>query len=111
MLYLRLCLDKPGSAELRSAHRLDHRNYTGSFVGEGGPIRVVQGGPLLAGDADGAILGSFLVVEANSIEDVQRFHDEDPFTVVGLFDRVDIIRWDRHIGGGVAYVPGSPKVS
>jgi uncharacterized protein YciI len=29
---------------------------------------------------------------------VQRFHDNDPFTIAGLFEEVRIHRWDRHVG-------------
>ena len=42
--------------------------------------------------------GSFLVLEAEALEDVQRFHNEDPFTRAQLFERADVVRWDRHVG-------------
>jgi hypothetical protein len=32
------------------------------------------------------------------IEAAARFHDEDPFTRAQLFERADVVRWDRHIG-------------
>jgi len=43
-------------------------------------------------------VGSFMVVEADSLAAVQRFHDNDPFTVAGLFEDVRIHRWDKHVG-------------
>ena len=55
-------------------------------------------GPMCTSDADDTNIGSFMIVEAASTADVQAFHDGDPFTLRGIFDRVEIIRWDRHIG-------------
>jgi len=92
MLYVRLCLDKPGTEQLRNQHRSAHRGYLASGVAE-----LVQAGPLMASD-DGKNIGSFMVIEADSLPAVQRFHDDDPFTQAGLFEEVIIHRWDKHIG-------------
>ena len=107
MLYLRVCFDKPDSSALRASERLAHRTYIASFLPEGGYVRVVQAGPMCGTDTDDTNVGSFMVVEADSIEAAQRFHNEDPFTKAGLFSRADLVRWDRHIGGGGTYVPNS----
>jgi uncharacterized protein YciI len=47
------------------------------------------------------------VVEADSLADVKRFHDNDPFSRAGLFERADVVMWDRHIGNPdqAKYVP------
>ena len=92
MLFLRLCLDKPEAAELRKANRDEHRAYLAS-----GTVEVVQAGPLL--DEAGAMLGSMIIVNAGSLDEVRSFHEGDPFTKAGLFDRVILQRWDRHVGG------------
>jgi uncharacterized protein YciI len=108
MLYLRLCFDKRGGSELRAQHVGRHREYIGSHVGAPhGGIEVVQGGPMSASDDLSQQMGSFLVIEAASIEDAKRFHEEDPFTRAGLFERADVVRWDRHIGNPdqTQYVP------
>ncbi len=34
--------------------------------------------------------GSLIVIEADSLEDAQRFAREDPYTVHGVFERVDV---------------------
>ncbi|MBJ7437795.1 MAG: YciI family protein [Sphingopyxis sp.] len=91
MLFLRLCIDKPDALELRNQHRDDHRAYLGSGV-----AKIVQAGPLL--DESGDMAGSMIIVDAESLGDVQAFHDDDPFTKVGLFDKVLLYKWDRHIG-------------
>ena len=107
MLYLRICFDKQDAAALRAEVHKRHREYVASFLGGRDDIRVVQGGPMCAGDNTGANIGSFLVVEAPSLQHAERFHDNDPFTRAGLFERSHVVRWDRHIGnaGYAEYVP------
>ena len=69
MLYLRICFDKQGGSDLRAQHVKRHREYIGSHVGAPrGGIEVVQGGPMSASDDLSQQIGSFLVVEAASIE-------------------------------------------
>ena len=108
MLYLRICFDKSDGGALRDQLRQRHREYIGAHVGQTrNGIAVVQGGPMCATDDISRNVGSFLVVEAETLEAVRRFHDEDPFTGAGLFERSDVVRWDRHIGnaGQAEYVP------
>lgn len=108
MLYLRICFDKEGSGELRSQLVKSHREYIASHVAERREgVQVVQGGPMCLTDDLEQNAGSFLVVDADSLEDTKRFHDNDPFTAAGLFARADVVRWDRHIGneGQTAYRP------
>src|SRR3546814_9730679 len=81
MLYIRLCFDKPGTEDLRNEHRAAHRAYLQSGV-----IKLVQAGPLMADDGSKNI-ASFMVVEADSLDEVKSFHENDPFTKVGLYDR------------------------
>lgn len=91
MLFLRLCLDKSDGGGLRQVHRDDHRAYLASSAAS-----IFQAGPLL--DGDGRMIGSLIIVDADDIDDVRRFHDDDPFTRAGLFETVLLSRWDKHIG-------------
>jgi uncharacterized protein len=81
------CLDGPGAAgrraELLPAHsaRLADRRASGT-----GP-RLVAYGPLLA---DGTHVGSLFVVAAAERDEVDRFVAEDPFTLGGVWARVDV---------------------
>jgi uncharacterized protein YciI len=93
MLYVRLCFDKPNSGALRERLRPEHRAYLRS-----GAIKLVQAGPLCVGDTDSTNLASFMVVEADSRDQVLRFHENDPFTMGGLYGDVHIYRWDKHFG-------------
>ena len=38
-------------------------------------------------------------IEADSREEVMRYHEEDPFVKLGVFERTWIVRYDRHMGG------------
>jgi uncharacterized protein YciI len=107
MLYLRICFDKKDGGALRGEILQRHREYIASHLGGDKAVKVVQAGPMCVGDDLTRNLGSFLVVEAPSLADVQQFHDNDPFTRAALYERADVVRWDRHIGNtpGEKYVP------
>ena len=107
MLYLRICFDKKDGGALRAELLNRHREYIAGHLGGDKVVKVVQGGPMCVGDDTTANLGSFLIVEAASLADVQQFHDNDPFTRANLFERADVVRWDRHIGNPAQekYVP------
>ncbi|VFR32385.1 hypothetical protein ANK1_4154 [plant metagenome] len=62
------------------------------------PLKLVVAGPLCESDESDGNIASFMIVEADSIEDVRRMHDGDPFTRAGVFGDVHIHRWDKHIG-------------
>jgi uncharacterized protein YciI len=98
MLYIRLCIDKAGQPELRESTRAEHRAYVMPILQQGSVPRLVQGGPLCVNDEDDTIFASFMIIEADSVEQVMRFHEGDPFTKAGLYEQVYIHRWDRHVG-------------
>jgi len=98
VLYLRICFDADGIDDLRNELRQTHRAYLKPFAEGKESVRVVQAGPMCISDSDDTNLGSFLIVEAPSFADLQRFHDNDPFTAGGVFGEVRLLRWDRHIG-------------
>ena len=98
MLYLRLCFDRPGAADLREALRANHRAYLKSHVAGEQEVRVVLAGPLCVSDSDDTNLASMMVLEAGSLDEVLTFHRRDPFTEGGLYERADIHRWDKHLG-------------
>ncbi|NMM04090.1 YciI family protein [Paraburkholderia sp. RP-4-7] len=98
MLYVRICFDKPGTTELREMHRAAHRAYFKPNLEAGADVRLVQAGPMCVSDQDDTNLGSFMILEADSLAAAQRFHEGDPFTQVGLYGQVFIHRWDRHVG-------------
>ncbi len=60
--------------------------------------KTIQAGPLCAGDTDDTNTGSFFIVEADTREQVVKFHENDPLTKAGLYGEVLIHRWDKHLG-------------
>lgn len=93
MIYLRFCIDAPGSFDIRMKHRDERRAYLYS-----GQVKILEGGPLCAGDDNDTYIGTFMKIEAASREEVMRYHSEDPFVKLGVFERSWIVRYDRHMG-------------
>ncbi|GAA3016379.1 hypothetical protein K388_06116 [Streptomyces sp. KhCrAH-43] len=84
MLWAIHCLDAPGSAALRAAQRPAHS----ARLREAG-VRPVLYGPLVAADGTTAV-GSLIVVEAGTRDEVEEFATGDPFAVSGVWERIDI---------------------
>jgi len=59
---------------------------------------VVQSGPLFATDGSGTKTGALVVFEAQDAAEVEAFSAADPYVVNGVYDRIEILRWDRTIG-------------
>ncbi|WP_297510659.1 YciI family protein [uncultured Caulobacter sp.] len=89
-LFVVYCKDKPGALELRMATRPTHLDYLN------GATLVKAAGPLLS-DA-GEPIGSMLILEAEDRAVAQAFVDNDPYTLAGLFERVEIQGWRVGVG-------------
>lgn len=85
------CIDKPGSLALRMATREAHFAYVRAHPGV---IRLA--GPFL--DAAGEMTGSLLLIEAADIAAARAFSAADPYTLAGLFERVEIRPWRATVG-------------
>ena len=79
------CLDVPGQPGLRDKHYDAHRAYLKSQT----DVYLVMTGPLLD-DAGDTRIGSLLIVQADDLETVRRFSDNDPFHTNGVFGEVRI---------------------
>ena len=88
--FVLICIDKPGSLELRMATRQAHFAYAGEHKG----IRL--GGPFL--DETGDMAGSLIIMDADDIEAARAFSANDPYTKAGLFERVEIRPWRATFG-------------
>lgn len=82
MLYALICEDKADSEDLRKATRADHLAYIGDF-------NVQLAGPMLSDDGE-HMIGSIILLEADSLEDAQTFAASDPYKLAGLFESVTI---------------------
>jgi uncharacterized protein YciI len=76
---------------VRDAHRERLRNPVGHAV------KVVAGGPTLS-ETDGAMNGSLLIVQADSIEAVRRFVADDPYSLAQVYADVQIRPWQWGLG-------------
>lgn len=85
--------DKPGEgAAIRAATRQAHLDWIATKPGV-----VKLGGPFLT--EDGAMAGSLLIIEAESLEAAKAFHADDPYTQAGLFEHSTVDSWRVTVGG------------
>ena len=84
-------MDKPDSLEVRMAARERHLAYVAAHSD-----MVRLGGPFL--DGEGRMIGSMIVVEAESLGAAQAFHAADPYREAGLFDASDVRPWRVTLG-------------
>ena len=82
-LFVLHCLDKPNALEVRMGAREAHLAYVG---GKRDILKL--GGPML--DAQGQMAGSLLIVEVADKSAAEAFSAADPYTLAGLWQRVDI---------------------
>lgn len=90
-LYALMCFDKPDSLALRMANRESHLAYAREHM-----ARIRVAGPFL--DDAGDMAGSMFLIEAESRAEVQAFNAADPYTLAGLFERVEIRGWRVTLG-------------
>ena len=90
MIIARIAYDAPGKDEQRKALFEAHRAHLRS-----GMARIVQSGPLFDTDAK---RGALVVFEAEDLAEVERFNAADPYVVNGVYDRIELLRWDKTIG-------------
>lgn len=91
MLIALIAHDKAGALEVRKANRDAHLAY----LKETGCVQ--QAGPLL--NADGDMTGSLIILDLPDMAAAKAWRDGDPYGVAGLFESVQLIQWNRVIGG------------
>lgn len=90
MLFVIHGIDKPHSL-VRSQLLDEHREYLA-----GSKMRIVASGPLLD-DLD-RMIGSVVVVECDSREQVDELMVSEPFNKAGLYESLHINRWHQRVG-------------
>lgn len=91
MLVALIAHDKPGALPVRNENRPAHVEYLKSGTA------VQQAGPLL--DAAGDMVGSLIILDVADMDEARAWADGDPYGKAGLFKSVDLIPWNRVIGG------------
>jgi uncharacterized protein YciI len=90
-LYVISWLDKPNSLQTRVGAREAHLDY---IKAQGGKVKL--GGPYL--DEAGQMIGSLMVVEAESLDEAKAFHAQDPYRLAGLFESSSVTPWRATVG-------------
>ncbi len=78
--------------DLRARFIEAHRPYMASH-----PINIISSGPLLADDSD-EMIGSLLIIEAESRDEVDAFLAEEPMAKAGLYESLTVSRWFQRVG-------------
>ena len=93
MKYVLVCEDRKDGLELRLANREKHLAFIGGLG-----ARVSLAGPMLSDDGE-RMVGSVLIIEADSAEDIRQIADSDPYAQAGLFEKVTIRPFRQVIPG------------
>lgn len=91
MLFVVHCLDRAGALDVRLANYEAHKAYLAAAG-----IRTIVSGPLLGPDHE-TMVGSFLLVEADSEDAVRQFNANDPFARAGLWESVHIHPFSKRV--------------
>jgi len=89
--FVLFCVDKPGSLELRMATREAHLAYMRDKA-----AMMKLGGPML--NDNGEMAGSLLIVEAPDRAAAINLNAHDPYTLAGLWERVDVKAFKATLG-------------
>lgn len=84
--------DKVGATQVRLDNRDAHLSWIKTRLDQ-----VKLAGPML-NDETGGMIGSVLIIEAETREDLDVLLSEDPYTKAGLFDTVEISSFKWVIG-------------
>ena len=95
MLFAMIGIDKdPDGLERRKSVRREHIEYLGTL---GDKIKVA--GPFMSEDGSKPV-GSLIVYEAESIDEVKQIIADDPYTAADVFETVEIRPWNWLFGDG-----------
>ncbi|MGY9045920.1 hypothetical protein P775_02265 [Puniceibacterium antarcticum] len=91
MLVALIARDKPGALSIRQENRPAHVAYLKSSD------VVQQAGPLL--DSAGEMAGSLVILDVPDMAAAEDWVKGDPYGHAGLFESVELVVWNRVIGG------------
>ena len=84
-----ICKDKPGQLQTR----VDNRSAHLAYIEASGVVEMA--GPYLN---DGAMTGSLVVLNVETLAEAQAWAAADPYAIAGLFESVTITEWKKVIG-------------
>lgn len=83
MAFIVQAMDRAGGQSVRQAHRAAHL----AFLANAGAV-VLLAGPLLSDE--GAMVGSLLIVDHETVDAVTHWLADDPYTRADLFETVSV---------------------
>ena len=92
MYFVISCTDKPGALGLRMETRPAHLEFLKAHMSA-----VKLAGPCLGEDGE-TMIGSLIVLEADTRADAETFAAADPYALAGLFESTEIRTWKWTIG-------------
>ncbi|WP_237155180.1 YciI family protein [Oryzibacter oryziterrae] len=92
MHFIVSCTDKPDHMAVRLENRPAHVEFLKANASS-----IPVAGPYISIDGT-AMLGSMLIIEAESVEAVEAILAQDPYAKAGLFEAVSIKPWKWVIG-------------
>lgn len=98
MPYLVETWDRPDAGSLRLDTRDEHLGYLDATA----HLLLACGAKL--DDAGDKASGGIYLVDVGSREEAEAFIAADPFSRVGLFARVEVLRWRKAYLGGASYL-------
>ena len=96
MLYVIFGKDKPNSPRL--ANYEAHKAYLSKS-----PVKIVFSGPLVDEKNHETMIGSFFLIDANSLEEVKEFNRNDPFAKAGVWENLYIEAFHKRAGIDLKY--------
>ena len=102
-LYALYAKDKPDGLARRLEHYPAHRAFIEAQDGSAG-ITVIMSGPLQTDDGE-SMIGSIILVEASTREEVDQFVAQDPFMREGVWGELHIARYYRRYAAGHSLPP------
>jgi uncharacterized protein YciI len=89
--FVLMCVDHPGGLDRRLAAREAHLAYARENLS-----MVKLAGPLM--DEAGQMAGSMFIMDAQDQAAVEAFTAADPYSLAGVFERVEIRPWKITVG-------------
>ncbi|MEO1092893.1 MAG: YciI family protein [Pseudomonadota bacterium] len=89
MAYAIITKDKAGALELRQEHRAAHLEHLMAHLG-----KLIAAGAQIEDDGSGGF-GGIILFDTDDRAEAEAFVAADPFTKVGLFEEVTVVRWRK----------------
>ena len=88
MAYLIICKDKENNLNLRLNNREKHLKYLESFKS-----KLLMAGPIVSKTGDPC--GSVIALNFDNKNTIDKFIENDPYNIVGLFDEVIVHKFKK----------------